>query len=283
MADDILTSKVKSVDLGTSSTSKPAARQIDNWDGVISTLEAQDAALGEMPTKAELEKEQRRYRTQKTVGAIGDTVSALANLFATTQYAPSAYKPENSMSAKAQARHDKMMQEYRDKQDQHLNYATQIARIKDNRDQLEYSRARQQMQDEIAQAKADREQRAAELNAQYLAGKITAQEQTSLIKEAENDYKSRLAEARINALNSQASYNNRRSAGGSGRGSGRNGYYTETTTKDGVVFDRYGNAHNVKTTTTKNRAPYTGGSNNSNSNDDLEAYRRGGSSLAPLN
>jgi hypothetical protein len=174
-----------------------------------------------------------------------------------------------------------MMQDYRENADRHLNYAMQIARIKDNQEQTQYTRARQDMLDQIEQAKADNAAKLADLKEKYLSGKITDQEQAALAKQAEEEYKARLTEARINALNSQAAYNNRRSTGGSGRGgSGHNNYYTETTTKDGVVFDRYGNAHNVTTTTTKNRAPYTG-KNNAGNNNDLETYRRDGGSRQP--
>jgi hypothetical protein len=283
--NNVLTNRVKSVNLSAGSTiDKPQPTQIGapwgNWGGVLSWLEQADSAIN-LPTKEELEKERRRYKTEKTVGAIGDTVSALANLFATTGYAPSAYKQENSLADKAQAKHDKMMQDYRENADRHLNYAMQIARIKDNQEQTQYTRARQDMLDQIEQAKADNAAKLADLKEKYLSGKITDQEQAALAKQAEEEYKARLTEARINALNSQAAYNNRRSTGGSGRGgSGHNNYYTETTTKDGVVFDRYGNAHNVTTTTTKNRAPYTG-KNNAGNNNDLETYRRDGGSRQP--
>ena len=63
------------------------------------------------PTEEELEKERKKEKREKIFAAIGDGIAALSNLFFTTQGAPNAYDPKNSLSAKAQERWDKLKKE----------------------------------------------------------------------------------------------------------------------------------------------------------------------------
>ena len=63
------------------------------------------------PTEEELEKERKKEKREKIFAAIGDGISALSNLYFTTQGAPNAYDPKNSLSAKAQERWDKLKKE----------------------------------------------------------------------------------------------------------------------------------------------------------------------------
>lgn len=63
------------------------------------------------PTEEELEKERKKEKREKIFAAIGDGIAALSNLFFTTQGAPNAYDPKNSLSAKAKERWDKLKKE----------------------------------------------------------------------------------------------------------------------------------------------------------------------------
>lgn len=63
------------------------------------------------PTEEELEKERKKEKREKIFAAIGDGISALSNLYFTTQGAPNAFDPKNSLSAKAQERWDKLKKE----------------------------------------------------------------------------------------------------------------------------------------------------------------------------
>ena len=65
----------------------------------------------EPPTEEELEKERKKEKREKIFAAIGDGIAALSNLFFTTQGAPNAYDPKNSLSAKARERWDKLKKE----------------------------------------------------------------------------------------------------------------------------------------------------------------------------
>lgn len=72
------------------------------------------------PTDEELEKERKKEKREKIFAAIGDGIAALSNLFFTTQGAPNAYDPKNSLSAKAQERWDKLKKE----RDENVRYYT---------------------------------------------------------------------------------------------------------------------------------------------------------------
>ena len=63
------------------------------------------------PTEEELEKERKKEKRDKIFAAIGDGIAALSNLFSTTHGAPNAYDPNNSLSAKAKERWDKLKKE----------------------------------------------------------------------------------------------------------------------------------------------------------------------------
>ena len=63
------------------------------------------------PTAEELEKEKKKQKRDQIFAAIGDGISALSNLFFTTQYAPNMYTGKNTMSERTKVRYDKLMKE----------------------------------------------------------------------------------------------------------------------------------------------------------------------------
>lgn len=60
------------------------------------------------PTQEELEKERKKEKRERMFAAIGDGISALSNLYFTTQYAPNMYNHENSQSDKVRSKWDKL-------------------------------------------------------------------------------------------------------------------------------------------------------------------------------
>lgn len=73
------------------------------------------------PTDEELEKERKKQKRNAIFAAIGDGISALSNLFFTTQYAPNAYDPSKGMSAATKTRFDKLKKEREDNQREYMN------------------------------------------------------------------------------------------------------------------------------------------------------------------
>lgn len=66
------------------------------------------------PNPEQLKKDAKRARTRNIISALGDGISALANLHYTTKGAPNMYDGKNNLSEKSQARYDKLMQDYMD-------------------------------------------------------------------------------------------------------------------------------------------------------------------------
>lgn len=62
-------------------------------------------------TAEERAKREKREKSEAAIAAVGDTISALSNLWFTSQYAPNAYDPSKGMSATTKARWDKLRQE----------------------------------------------------------------------------------------------------------------------------------------------------------------------------
>lgn len=65
------------------------------------------------PTAEQLERERKKERREKIFAALGEGISALSNLYFTSQYAPNAYKydPTTSMTARTKARWERLRAE----------------------------------------------------------------------------------------------------------------------------------------------------------------------------
>ncbi|GEM_PF-5885200 len=84
------------------------------------------------PTDEELEKERKKQKRNAIFAAIGDGISALSNLYFTTQYAPNAYDPSKGMSAATKTRFDKLKKEREDNQREYMNGFLRAMQMDDN-------------------------------------------------------------------------------------------------------------------------------------------------------
>ena len=73
------------------------------------------------PTPEELEKEKKKQRRDAIFAAIGDGISALSNLYFTTQGAPNMYNGNNTMSERTKIRYDKLMKDREEKNTAYYN------------------------------------------------------------------------------------------------------------------------------------------------------------------
>lgn len=73
------------------------------------------------PTAEELEKERKREKRAQIFAAIGDGITALSNLFFTTQYAPSMYNGKNTLSDANKVRYDKLLKDREEKKTAYFN------------------------------------------------------------------------------------------------------------------------------------------------------------------
>lgn len=75
----------------------------------INKMTAEASARGQAKLEAEREAEEKRQRRNALLNAIGDGVAAMTNLYFTSKGAPNVtYDPRNSLSARSQARYDKI-------------------------------------------------------------------------------------------------------------------------------------------------------------------------------
>lgn len=72
-------------------------------------------------TAEELEKEKKKQKRNQIFAAIGDGISALSNLFFTTQYAPNMYTGKDTMSERTKIRYDKLMKDIYEKNMAYFN------------------------------------------------------------------------------------------------------------------------------------------------------------------
>lgn len=108
-------------------------------------------------SKEELEKERRRQRTQGIVAGISDAARAVANLFFTHHYAPDMYKGGSGMSDRVRERFERAKAEREAEDERYFQMAMTLGRLKDAREQREYQRGRDALQDEILREKGDAE------------------------------------------------------------------------------------------------------------------------------
>lgn len=193
------------------------------------------------PTPEELEKERKKQKREAIFAAIGEGISAMSNLYFTTQYAPNAFDPSNGMAATTKARFDKLKKDREDNQRQYMEGFMRAMRwdAEDARDERNWNHTieREKVTDHYkeaadarAQAKADRDAAMAQLRMDLMQGKINQQEAAAEAKRIEADYAEAYWQSRINKNNYR-----RPIGSGSRGGSGKAPEYP--------WYDRDGNLH----------------------------------------
>lgn len=184
------------------------------------------------PTDEELAREKKKQKRDQIFAAIGDGISALSNLYFTTQGAPNMYSGKNTTSERLQVRYDRLMKERNENARAYLNglfgaMQADGAKARDDRNwrhQLE----RERRADRIADAKEKRDRQMFDLNVKLQNNKISAAEADAERKRVEAEYADDLAKAKVDtekakavasrasasASNARAGYYNRGGSGG---------------------------------------------------------------------
>lgn len=117
------------------------------------------------PTQEELEKERKKQRREQIFAAIGDGISALSNLYFTTQYAPNMYSGRNTASQRVKDRWDKLAADRNANMTAYINGLMRARQADDAYDDNERQWARQlgldkieQQRDDAADARAEAEE-----------------------------------------------------------------------------------------------------------------------------
>ena len=193
------------------------------------------------PTPEELEKERKKQKREAIFAAIGEGISAMSNLYFTTQYAPNAFDPSKGMAATTKARFDQLKKEREQNQREYMEGFMRAMKwdTDDARDERNWTHTleREKVTDHYkeaadarAQAKADRDAAMAQLRMDLMQGKINQQEAAAEAKRIEADYAEAYWQSRINKNN----YRRPIGSGGSG-GGGKAPEYP--------WYDRDGNLH----------------------------------------
>lgn len=189
-----------------------------------------DAEENRPETDKQRKKRERREKSKKIIAAFSDGISALSNLYFTSQYAPNMYNHEKgNMTNAVDARIERMKAEREKKRDQYTNLALKLGGIENDRAktlrELEAQQERQKLAREKAQREAEQHNWLAALQAdkrREQAGKADKAEQDAISAEYEaqnkptslgldNEYKRAGIAQRKSAANA-AAYKSRVSA-----------------------------------------------------------------------
>ena len=117
-----------------------------------------DAEENRPETPEQRKKRERREKSKRIIAAVSDGISALSNLFFTTQYAPNMYNHEKgSMTTAVGKRLDQLKAEREKKRDQYLNFSLKLGNLENQRAATLRELEAQQERQKLAREKAQRE------------------------------------------------------------------------------------------------------------------------------
>ena len=240
----------------------PVEKTVDNSPKKMSYKEMYQALNPyKPPTAEELEAQRKKEKRQKIFAALGDGISALANLYFTTQGAPNMYNPANSQQDVVKDRWDKIKQE----RDHHMKEYTEAlmkaqALDDENADnERKWQRLLQIDKVNADKAKAEKERKDAIAEAQRLKYEAAANkddklaalyQQKSEAIAAGLPYVATKLQAEIDKLKASAGKDNRQgtsswvSGKGGKSGGGSSG---SSSSKEFTAYDKDGNVHSFKT------------------------------------
>lgn len=156
-------------------------------------------------TPEQRKKRERREKSKRIIAAVSDGISALSNLFFTTQYAPNMYNHEKgSMTTAVGKRLDQLKAERERKRDQYLNFSLKLGDLENQRAatlrELEAQQERQKLAREKAQREAEAHGWLAALQPdkqREQAGKANKAEQEAIAAQAEAEAAPEMQRAKL--------------------------------------------------------------------------------------
>ena len=177
--------------------------------------EALYKATHKMPSEEELKKLEKKERREKIIAAVGDGISALANLIFTTKGAKSSFDPNNGLLPATNKRWKDLADDRLARSKQYMDGLYNAMRDdishKEKRDaimrQMEQQRSEnalkqeqlklQQRQMRINEAKNERENALSALEQQYKLGQIAKTEYEAEAKKVEAQYAGKMQQAKL--------------------------------------------------------------------------------------
>lgn len=226
---------------------EPSPEQKTENDKPVTTYSEIYEKLNPRPSEAELEAERKRQRRNAVIAAIGDGISALANLHYTGKGAPSSFDPKQGLSAKLQERYDKLNAE---------------RRAHDKEWRAGYARA-QALDQQATAAKKREEGLLARLRQQReLADETRKLKERAQEHREDNDRIRQQQKDQEIAIKKKIADDKAAGRGGYARGSGRGKPQYDNTTKTTKYVDENGRPVTVKDT--QYRPSGSGGSSSNN-------------------
>lgn len=235
----------------------PVEKTVDNSPKKMSYKEMYQALNPyKPPTAEELEAQRKKEKRQKIFAALGDGISALANLYFTTQGAPNMYNPANSQQDVVKDRWDKIKQE-RDQNMKEYTEALMKAQALDDENadnERKWQRLLKIDKVNADKAKAEQERKDAIAEAQRLKYEAAANkddklatlyQQKSEAIAAGLPYVATKLQAEIDKLKASAGKDNRQ--GTSSWVSGKGGKSGSSSSNEFTAYDKDGNVHSFKT------------------------------------
>ncbi|MDE6296211.1 MAG: hypothetical protein K2L89_00030, partial [Muribaculaceae bacterium] len=134
---------------------------VKGYDDVISHIEAARKEV-EPETEEQRKKRERRERARKIIGAVGDGISAMSNLYFTSQYAPHIEQDKNSQLKAVNDRVAALKEERKANADKYLNFSLRIGDLKNQRAATRREIEAAHEAQKIARQRMEREQNAEE-------------------------------------------------------------------------------------------------------------------------
>lgn len=203
-----------------------------------------------LPTREEIERENKRRRANKIIAAVSDGISSIANMVGANRGAAPFYDPSTGLSARQKAMYDKLDAERQANRDKwiaaqnninNINYERTMAALKAKR-----QRQRDEAADKLAMAKEERDKQMFDLNVQLQGHKITAAEAEEKIKQVEAKYADQLQQAKVDTEKKKGSSY----AASAGASKARADYYNRQGSDNSGGYPWYdadGNLHYAKT------------------------------------
>lgn len=228
------------------------ADAVAGTDRQIKTIQDWMDAEGNRPeTEEQRKKRERREKSKKIIAAVSDGISALSNLFFTSQYAPNMYNHDKgSMMKPVNDRIEKLKAEREKNADKYLQFSLKLGDLQNERAKTLRELEAQQERQKLAREKAQRE---ADLHPLIMAIKGEQQkkaEQEAISAKYEADNKPTSLE--LDNEYKRAGVRQRDAAAGASRASAANSYasaraHDRSNLKEFTAWDEQGNPHSFKT------------------------------------
>ena len=155
-------------------------RAVSAIDTSIKNIDDWMAAAKKPETKEQRERRERRERSRRVISGLSDGISALANMYYTTQYAPDMFDRNTSQSKATDERIERMRSEREKNEEAYLRYALK-------RNDLEAQKADLETKMDLARLKANNDGKKTDAYVDLMGKKSEGQDADNRKKNADAD------------------------------------------------------------------------------------------------